>query len=100
MANPIETEKAHKNFSRNLKVYGSSILVFLAVSGLAWYAYGAGGKELVIQNQELIKRDGNGVDSKLQIKGMEDVDREELEKKIRQAQKSQNGNYALLAVQR
>jgi len=32
--------------------------------------------------------------------GMENVDREELEMKIREAQKNQHGNYALLAVQR
>lgn len=98
VANPIETAQAHRDFNRKFKIVGISLVLLAGVSGIAWYAFGLG---KTIHNQES-KEEGQpvAVGDGLEIKGMENVDREELEMKIREAQKNQHGNYALLAVQR
>lgn len=102
VANPIETELAHKRFRKQAQI-AAYILGALGLAGATIYftinvAKADEGNELILDRKELSKRSDEH--EHVTVKNMA-ITHEELEKQIREAQNGQNqGSYTVLAIKR
>ena len=95
VSNPIETAEAHIRFRRQAKWVGS----FLLMAGAFGAAVYLGMKVVHADEGRELVETGNGRD--LVVKGELEIPHEEMEKRIKDAQKELgSGSYAVLAVKR